>query len=198
MRLGSDVAMGRDLQIPPRRFVFDFFQQRLARTLRQGMSVVAAPVPLVVIHRRQPGRGLAAKCLNGFERLFATVLFYVGAMAQNVRAQHNGLATHRPGFESERFQELPQRVWPKRRVIIQLRHSRFVRHRSLRKTPRQDFATEPSARLKHRNVTVQRTFLRQKIGCQQAARPSANDCNRCHESPPVHKNVCVAMKQSLP
>src|SRR5437588_13106665 len=107
MWLGGDVTVGRDLQITPRRFVFDFFQQRLARTLRQGMCVVVPPVRLVVIQWRQPGSGLAAKFLNGFERLFATVLFDVGAMAQNARAQYNGLATHRPGFESERFHALP-------------------------------------------------------------------------------------------
>src|SRR5207248_681094 len=109
----------------------------------------------------------AAKFLNGFERLFAIVFFYVLAMAQNVRAQHNGLAAHRPGFESERVEELSQWVWPKRRIIIELRHSSFVRHRGLGKTPRQDFATEPSARLKQSNVTVHRTFLYQKIGRQQ-------------------------------
>src|SRR5438874_8813858 len=154
------------------------------------MSVVVAPVPLVVIHRRQPIGGLAAKFLNGFERLFAAVFFYIGAMAQNARAQHNGLAMHRPRFESERFHELPQRVWPKRRIIIQLRHSSFVRHQGLGKTLRPDFATEPPARLKHRNVTVHWTFLRQKIGCQQATRPAANNCNCCHESPLFTKWLC--------
>ena len=66
---------------------------------------------------------------------------------------------------------MPQRVWPKRRIIIHLRHSSFVRHRGLRKTPRPDFATEPPTRL---NIPSQEPAPKQlPLETPQAASPPA-------------------------